>query len=228
MPPPYSRLFRGHRRLLDSHRGYDPGALALARRLARLLACRLLAATTTRLLVDLNRSLHHHHLFSVLTRDLGPAARAAVLKAHYHPYRNRVTRAIRAWLARTPRVVHVSVHSFTPSLNGRERRADIGLLYDPARRAERALCQIWQHALAAAQSDLRVRCNYPYRGVSDGFTTHLRKILPPEQYIGIELEVNQRLLVSRAAPVARLAALLAATLRQALKSRTHARDGTSN
>jgi hypothetical protein len=34
--------------------------------------------------------------------------------------------------------------------------------------------------------------NYPYQGTSDGFTTHLRKKFPDSQYVGIELEVNQK------------------------------------
>ena len=29
IPAPYRRLFRGQRALLDSHRGYDPGALVM-------------------------------------------------------------------------------------------------------------------------------------------------------------------------------------------------------
>ena len=34
IPAPYRRLFRGQRALLDSHRGYDPGALVMAKALA--------------------------------------------------------------------------------------------------------------------------------------------------------------------------------------------------
>jgi len=48
-------MFRARRRLLDSHRGHDPGALAMARSLARSLDATLLAATVSRLLVALNR-----------------------------------------------------------------------------------------------------------------------------------------------------------------------------
>ena len=39
--------------------------------------------------------------------------------------------------------------------------------------------------------ELKIRFNYPYLGKADGFTTYLRKIFP-ENYIGIELEVNQK------------------------------------
>ena len=44
---------------------------------------------------------------------------------------------------------------------------------------------------------LTVRFNYPYRGTSDGLTTAMRVRLPPVAYAGIEIEINQVLLVSR-------------------------------
>src|SRR6478609_3398827 len=38
IPAPYRRLFREQRALLDSHRGYDPGSLVMAKALARAFA----------------------------------------------------------------------------------------------------------------------------------------------------------------------------------------------
>ena len=40
--------------------------------------------------------------------------------------------------------------------------------------------------------NLVVRFNYPYKGISDGFTKYLRTRFTGKQYIGIELEVNQK------------------------------------
>lgn len=34
--------------------------------------------------------------------------------------------------------------------------------------------------------------NAPYKGVMDGFSTHLREKYNDEEYSGIEIEVNQR------------------------------------
>ena len=45
--------------------------------------------------------------------------------------------------------------------------------------------------------ELRVRYNYPYRGDSDGLTTWLRKKHPAARYLGIEIEINQRLVGTR-------------------------------
>ena len=89
------------------------------------------------------------------------------------------------------KVLHLSIHSFTPKLNGIERNADIGLLYDPSKKAEKAFCARMKQELLAEGLELRVRFNYPYLGKADGFTTHLRKVFP-ENYSGIELEVNQK------------------------------------
>ena len=94
------------------------------------------------------------------------------------------------------RVVHLAVHSFTPTLGRVARRADVGLLYDPRRAHERELCVRWQGALGPA-SGLLVRRNYPYRGTSDGLTTALRRAHPASAYVGVEIELNQRLLATR-------------------------------
>src|SRR6267142_572465 len=68
IPAPYRRLFREQRALLDSHRGYDPGALVMAKALASAYRAPLVASTVSRLLIDLNRSIGHPQLFSTMTR----------------------------------------------------------------------------------------------------------------------------------------------------------------
>jgi predicted N-formylglutamate amidohydrolase len=195
IPPRYRALFRGQRRRLESHRGYDRGALACARAMAARLAAPLFAAETSRLLVDLNRSLHHPALFSAVTRPLPRVVREQILEHHYHPHRRRVERWIASRIKSGRVVTHVAVHSFTPRLNGERRTADIGLLYDPRRALEAGVCAAWKQALKV--DGRAARRNYPYRGVSDGLTRHLRGRFPPERYAGIELEINQRLLRRR-------------------------------
>jgi len=93
-------------------------------------------------------------------------------------------------------VIHIASHSFTPELDGVVRRADVGLLYDPGRRAEVHLSTRWQASLAALHPELRVRRNYPYAGKGDGLTSHLRKQFGDSEYVGIELEINQRIVAA--------------------------------
>ncbi len=213
VPAAYRRWFRGASRALASHRGYDLGALAMAKALSRRLSAPLVAASVTRLLVDLNRSETHPGVISEFLDGVGREEREALLARFHRPHRLAVRSAI-ATLAGDGTVVHVGVHSFTPVLNGETRNADLGLLYDPARRAERALCSRWTRALREA--GLRTRRNYPYRGNADGLTTRLRSTFPARSYLGLELEVNQALSVN-AADRRRLVPILARTLEQALK-----------
>jgi predicted N-formylglutamate amidohydrolase len=193
VPAPYKKLFAGSRALLQSHRGYDIGALEIAKSVAKALGAPLVAGASTRLLVDLNRSMGHPAQFSELTRGLPAKAKHQIVRDHYRPYREHVERAVRERLARGGRVLHVSLHSFTPALNGQVRNADLGLLYDPRRAAEKRFCSVLQRELGARAPALTVRRNYPYRGVSDGFIPYLRKTWPDARYVGFEIEVNQHL-----------------------------------
>jgi predicted N-formylglutamate amidohydrolase len=192
IPPAYRPAFRKHRAALESHRGYDPGALALARELAKAFDAELVYSTTSRLLVELNRSPHHRQVLSEVTRALPREERERLLQRYYWPYRNWVEAQVAAAVQAGEDAIHISSHSFTPRLDGVERRADIGLLYDPARPRERALAAAWRETLRAREPSLTVRRNYPYRGSADGLTTHLRRLHPSGRYAGIEIEVNQK------------------------------------
>lgn len=188
IPAAYRPFFAGRTATLDSHRGFDAGALQLAQALAGSLHGVLVASTTSRLLIDLNRSPHHRHLYSEVMQPASAAIRAAIFRRHYLPYRLRIERTVAAAIAAGNNVLHISCHSFTPILEGKPRRADIGLLYDPARPGEARFCRAWQKQLAA---QWHTRLNYPYRGNADGLTTHLRRRHAANRYRGIELEISQ-------------------------------------
>jgi predicted N-formylglutamate amidohydrolase len=192
IPAPYRSLFRGAGKFLNSHRGFDAGALPMARELAAALEAPLVSSTVSRLLVDLNRSVGHSRFHFNAVRDAAPAVRAAIVERYYQPYRARAGQYVQRAVARGRRVIHVSSHSFTPVLDGAVRTADVGLLYDPARPGEVALCRRWQAALQALAPQLNVRRNYPYAGKGDGLTRELRRRYSPRAYIGIELEINQK------------------------------------
>ena len=192
IPPKYAALFRGKRRLLESHRGHDPGALSMARTLSRALGAVLIVSTVSRLLVELNRSPGHPAIYSEMMRNAPEPVRREVYERYYVPYRTQVEGAVREAVEAGQRVVHISSHSFTPRLNGVVRNADAGLLYDPQRVSEQALCLRWQAALRNGMPDWHVRRNYPYKGASDGLTRYLRSLFADAVYSGIELEINHR------------------------------------
>jgi len=192
VPAAYCALFAGHEHLLETHRGWDLGALELARQMAQALDAPLFSATTTRLLIDLNRSIGHRQLHSEATRSLSPAARRDIATRYYRPHRDAVEADVARLIAAGRRVVHVASHSFTPEMNGVVRHADVAWLYDPRRAGEGVFARQWLHALRQRRQGLQLRRNYPYEGKGDGLTSLLRKRHAPAQYVGIELEVNQR------------------------------------
>ncbi|MEO8930200.1 MAG: N-formylglutamate amidohydrolase [Caldimonas sp.] len=217
VPPRYRPLFVGHEHLLPTHRGWDPGALLLAREMAQRFGAPLYYEETTRLLVDLNRSVGNPELHSEATRHLSLRERREILEAYYHPHRQTVDEAVAAAVDAGDRVMHIASHSFTPELHGHVRTADIGMLYDPARPGEVALATAWIEALRAADPGLRLRRNYPYLGKSDGVTMKLRRRHAPDRYVGMELEVNQRYVEAGGPAWTRLRRTLVETLGVALR-----------
>jgi predicted N-formylglutamate amidohydrolase len=216
VPAAYRSLFRGQAALLRTHRGFDRGALLMAGELAAAFRAPLVSATVTRLLVDLNRSVGHPRLHGERVRALPPAAREAILAAHYRPYRSQVEALAARAIARGRRVVHIASHSFTPELDGKLRSADVGLLYDPGRAGEVRLCAHWKAAFARADPQLRVRRNYPYAGKDDGLLPHLRSRFAPAAYVGIEIELNQSFCTGAPRRFAHLRHTVIDTLRAAL------------
>ena len=220
VPKAYARLFAGRQRLLASHRGWDPGALELAQRLARLFQAPLVASQVTRLLVDLNRTRRRPTLFSAVSRGLDTHVRTEILAQHYYPHWWNVENLVVASVSHGHALLHLASHSFTPILRGVRRNADLGLLYDPRRRAETRFCDTWEEELFEVAPWLRVRRNYPYFGSAAGLTTSLRRRFPAPLYLGIELEMNQRFFreggdLWRAVQTAIAAALGRALLRHA-------------
>ena len=190
IPEEYQKYFINAVEVLESHRGYDPGALDLFYTL-RSLADYSFYSTTSRLLIELNRSLHHPKLFSEFTKNISSTEKNDIVNRFYLPYRNSVEGLIAEMLKTGEKVLHVSVHSFSPELDGKVRYTDIGLLFDPSKAEEKNYCKILKKELLEPGSKFKVRFNYPYLGKADGFTTNLRKKFP-HSYLGIELEINQK------------------------------------
>lgn len=191
IPAAYRGLFRGQKKLLKSHCGFDPGALVMARSLAAALGAPLFASTISRLLIDLNRPPGHPQLYSAATRNAPAELRTEIASRHYQPYLAEVENFVGQSVERGRRVIHISSHSFTPVLDGQVRRADVGLLYDPGRHGEAELCARWKATLTEYAPKLRVRRNYPYCGKAAGLTARMRRCFTADTYVGIELEVNQ-------------------------------------
>ena len=191
IPSKYSHLFDSKgKAALNTHRGWDPGALIIAKAIKKQLKVPLIYAEISRLLIDLNRSLGNKGSFSEFSDSLNDSDKSKVIAAHYASYRTEVEQAIAKEVSKNSKVLHFSMHSFTPVFNGETRNCEIGLLYDPKRNTESEISRYIKAELKISHPELRVRLNYPYKGTSDGFTPYLRKKNPDRSYSGIEIEFN--------------------------------------
>lgn len=124
------------------HLALDIGAAALARALARSLGTTAVLAGYSRLVVDCNRDLLDSGAFLEFgdgiaipgNRGLTETDRNARAEAIYWPYHRAVAGQIERLRrhGRLPAVI--SVHSFTPVLNGISRPWQLGILWDADRR----------------------------------------------------------------------------------------------
>lgn len=197
VPPEYHHVFTGNNCVLDTHRGLDIGAQYIANQLHQHVKSQYTQASVTRLLIDCNRSLTHHHCFSEFTKHLPEQEKQHLINTYYQPFRDKTMALIQEQITLGKQVLHLSIHSFTPVLNGIARNAGIGLLYDHTRHAEQEVARIWRSIILQKTPTYRVRMNYPYHGKSDGFTTTLRKHHSEHDYLGFEVESNQALLVNQ-------------------------------
>ena len=194
IPKIFRPLFRHQRRLLSSHRGWDIGALSIAQLMQKTLRVPLQYSTVSRLLVDLNRFPTSTTLFSEITGKLTSKQKQKILAAFYTPYWKKLDRLFNHYRKKNVQIIHVGVHSMTGQLNGRKRDMNLALLYDPQRPAEKKFCNEWIKQLKAIRPSLKIARNRPYRGTGDGVTCFHRNLFPSQDYLGIELEINQSLL----------------------------------
>ena len=191
IPRKYASLFAGKDFVLHSHRGWDPGALAVAKLLARKLETPLEYGEVSRLLIELNRSESAPDLFSKYSRHLSDREKETLKKEIYWPYVNAVEKRATSLVRKGVPTFHLSVHSFTPVLRGNRRDCDLGVLFDPAHPLEAKLASLFMQHLEREFPNKRLRFNYPYAGTGNGLTTTLRGRLPKRLYAGLEIEMNQ-------------------------------------
>lgn len=176
---------------LKTHHAYDFGAKPAAQFLKSLTGAPLILGTVSRLAIDLNRPEGDQDLFK--QRSTTAAIRLRLLTEYHRPH----WQAAQDWADRVRKkygtIIHVSIHSFTPVLNGKRRSTHLGILYDPGKANEADFATSLSRRLSASTPSLKVKHNYPYLGTAPGLTSYLRTQFPADCYIGLELEFNQRL-----------------------------------
>ncbi len=183
--------------VMRSHVSTDRGAERIARGLAGRLEAPLHVGRFSRLVVDLNRREDNPAVIVERTHGievpgnlgLSDAERRARVEAWHRPYRERA-RADALSLAARGSCLHLSVHSFDPSLDPDHRDFDVGVLFDPARSPEREIAVELAEELTRA--GWSARRNEPYAGTPEGLTSWLRSQIPQERYVGLEIECAYR------------------------------------
>jgi predicted N-formylglutamate amidohydrolase len=153
---------------LRRHIGWDIGAGDVTRRLATLLDAPAVLAGYSRLVIDCNRP--PGTPASILgvsdgveipgNHDVDEAAVEVRIDACFRPYHETITETIARLGARDGRPPAViSIHSFTPVLDGSERVWDVGVLWHRDGRIAKPLM-----SALAAERDICVGDNEPYSG----------------------------------------------------------------
>lgn len=185
--------------VLRSHTGWDECARPVAERVARAFSAPAHYGAYTRLVADLNRSPTNPEVVPAIAfgtpvpgnQGLSAEARRERVERYHQPYwREVLAELCRLFLADPSRaVLPLSVHSFTPELNGQVRPMPVGVLYDPAQPLEaqvaKTLVEVYRNA------GLNLAENGPYDGRADALTTACRGLFRAERYAGVEIELNQ-------------------------------------
>jgi len=190
VPPEYANLGLAPPQLRD-HIGWDIGAATVTEELSRQLTVPAVLSAASRLLVDCNRDVadadlmpHESHGIAIPgNARIEAAERDERLQRFYAPYHSAVDTTVAAH----PDAMLLSIHSFTPELNGRQRPFDVGVLFDAYDDVAVALAD------GVKAAGFAVRMNEPYSGL-DGliFSARSHGLRHSTRYL--ELEINNRLL----------------------------------
>jgi len=150
---------------LQRHIAWDPGALALALQLGRLLDAPLVHASVSRLVLDVNRDPGHAGSIVESSEDtaipgnrgIDPAERARRVSAIYEPYHRVLAEVVERQAALHANLHVIAVHSFTPVFRGQQRPWHVGILAAADRRMAQPLIELLRQS-----GDLVVGDNQPY------------------------------------------------------------------
>jgi predicted N-formylglutamate amidohydrolase len=127
---------------LATHIAWDPGALAVSRRLSALLDAPLLWPDVSRLVIDCNRPIDASSLIVIesegrpvpANRNVSDAQRAERIKRVHAPYHEAIDACLKRRLAAGMKSALIAVHSFTPVYLGKSRPWEIGIVFGDDRR----------------------------------------------------------------------------------------------
>jgi len=198
---------------LASHIAVDVGVGAVGRRLATSLGATLIEQRFSRLVIDCNRDPARPDSICETSDGvaipgnlaLGPEARGRRIDEVFGPYHRRIERELDARAAAGTPTLFVSLHSFTPMLQGFARPWRLGVLHMNDSPFSAAVLR----RLRSALSPEEVGDNQPYRMDGTDFTVPRHALARGLDYL--ELEIRQDL-IDAAAGALSMARLLSDVL----------------
>lgn len=200
---------------MDLHIAWDIGVAGLGQRLSAALDACFIRQTYSRLVIDCNRkpgaegSIPEISDGTLIPGNVGlrPAQIAARQASVYDPYQQAIAGALdQRFLTRRPTLL-VSLHSFTPWMDGQARPWRMGVLHRSDSRLSDQMLALLRGEMGEAAGD-----NQPYRMDQTDNTVPLHADERGLDYL--ELEVRQDLIADEAGQDA-AAALIAPLLRRA-------------
>jgi len=127
---------------LEKHIAYDIGAKQVSIILSGMFDAPLICSAYSRLVIDLNRHLDDHSLVTPHSdnidvpgnQDLSAEDVRQRIDCFFHPYHDQYARMAKRAVADHEQPLILSVHSFTPSINGIPRPWEYGVLWDDPHR----------------------------------------------------------------------------------------------
>ncbi len=150
---------------LARHIAWDPGALAVSRRMSKNLHAPLVRSNASRLLIDCNRPLDAPDLIAGFSEstvipgnaDLSQIKRQERIDRFYTPFHDAIEDTLKPRLFRGQRPGLIAVHSFNPVYRGVQRPWEIGIIHD-----EDSAWALGMVERIRAQTNFTVGVNEPY------------------------------------------------------------------
>ncbi len=182
--------------ILQSHIAWDPGALAVAKSLSKLLDSPLVAQRISRLVYDCNRPLNaasaipeKSEIFDIPgNTGLAKTDRQERFERYYVPFRDAIRGIIEQKISEGLDPVILTIHSFTPIFGGVRRNVDIGIIHDNDSRLADTLLENF-----GADGAFVVRRNDPY-GPQDGVTHSLVEHARRSGLLNVMFEIKNDLI----------------------------------
>lgn len=199
-----------------SHISWDPGALAVAKRLSLILDAPLISACVSRLVYDCNRPPSAPDAIAAFSeihsipgnQNLSDTQRQQRITQIYQPFHAALSELIERRCTNNSSPAFVTIHSFVPVYKGIKRDVEIGILHDSDHRlADYMLNQ------ADGNKAFEMHRNQPY-GPDDGVTHSLKEHALPNGLINVMIEIRNDL-INDPTGQQRLAEYLSRQLKQA-------------